>query len=46
MNHQASKLEALVKESHTSASKKTRFVTITSGKGGVGKTNISVNLVW
>ncbi|NNM66577.1 MAG: MinD/ParA family protein [Spirochaetales bacterium] len=53
MADQAEKLRELVKalnpETPTSApkpegKKKTRVVTITSGKGGVGKTNMSVNL--
>ncbi len=49
MADQAEKLRELVK-ARTSAPegsaspKKTRVITVTSGKGGVGKTNISVNL--
>jgi flagellar biosynthesis protein FlhG len=50
-NHQATKLEALVKsqsENRTTSSpknaKKTRFIAVTSGKGGVGKSTISSNL--
>ncbi len=46
MNHQASKLEALVRESSTQRSKKTRFVSVTSGKGGVGKSTISANIAY
>jgi flagellar biosynthesis protein FlhG len=46
MTHQASKLEALVRENHNSKSKKTRFVTVTSGKGGVGKSTISANIAY
>jgi flagellar biosynthesis protein FlhG len=44
MNHQAQKLEALVasNESEKKGSK-TRFVVITSGKGGVWKSTISSN---
>ncbi len=43
MQHQAHKLTELVKEKkHQNFS--TRFIAITSGKGGVGKTTISANL--
>ncbi|MCX6061495.1 MAG: MinD/ParA family protein [Campylobacterales bacterium] len=44
MNHQATKLEALVKQNAHATSKKTRFIAITSGKGGVGKSTISSNM--
>lgn len=44
MSHQAAKLEALVKNRGTSTAKKTRFIAITSGKGGVGKSTISSNM--
>jgi flagellar biosynthesis protein FlhG len=44
MNHQAAKLEALVKQNAQATSKKTRFIAITSGKGGVGKSTISSNM--
>ncbi len=44
MNHQASKLEALVRENSQKSAKKTRFIAITSGKGGVGKSTISSNM--
>jgi len=46
MDHQAKKLEELVSSSAPKKSKKTRFVTITSGKGGVGKSTISSNLAY
>jgi len=44
MSHQATKLEALVKQNAQATSKKTRFIAITSGKGGVGKSTISSNM--
>lgn len=44
MEHQAVKLERLVFENSAPQAKKTRFVAITSGKGGVGKSTISANL--
>ncbi len=44
MNHQAAKLEALVSQNRKATSKKTRFIAITSGKGGVGKSTISSNM--
>jgi flagellar biosynthesis protein FlhG len=49
MDHQAKKLEELVASNNTATakkSKKTRFVAITSGKGGVGKSTISSNLAY
>jgi flagellar biosynthesis protein FlhG len=44
MEHQATKLEKLVSGSGAAQAKKTRFIAITSGKGGVGKSTISANL--
>lgn len=44
MNHQAAKLEALVSQNRNTTAKKTRFIAITSGKGGVGKSTISSNM--
>jgi len=49
IGHQAEKLEELVASSAKATpkkSKKTRFIAITSGKGGVGKSTISSNLAY
>lgn len=46
IGHQAQKLEELIASSSHKKSKKTRFVAITSGKGGVGKSTISSNLAY
>lgn len=46
IGHQAEKLEQLVATSSSKKSKKTRFIAITSGKGGVGKSTISSNLAY
>ena len=41
INHQAKKLEELVESSNKKKSKKTRFVAITSGKGGLVKVQLA-----
>jgi len=46
MGHQAEKLEELMASNAKKTSKKTRFIAITSGKGGVGKSTISSNLAY
>lgn len=41
---QASSLRNIVKKNQVSAPNRARVITVTSGKGGVGKSNVSVNL--
>ncbi|WP_456398175.1 MinD/ParA family protein [Desulfurobacterium sp.] len=43
MNIQAEKLIELVKERHNPKKRRAKFICVASGKGGVGKTNFSVN---
>ena len=44
MSNQANKLKELVRTSPSKKPKNTRFIAVTSGKGGVGKSTISANM--
>ena len=44
MTDQAEQLREIMKKRENSESGNTRIIAITSGKGGVGKTNVSINL--
>lgn len=46
MHNQAKKLEELTRPSIKKSNKSTKFISITSGKGGVGKSTISSNLAY
>lgn len=41
---QAEKLRTMIKEQNQNSSSNARIITVTSGKGGVGKSNTSINL--
>ena len=41
---QAEKLREIIKKQNQSNESSARIITVTSGKGGVGKSNVSINL--
>lgn len=44
MEDQAARLREIMQQRNGTINKKTRIITVTSGKGGVGKTNVAANL--
>ena len=41
---QAERLRSIIKQNQVAPHKAARVITVTSGKGGVGKSNVSINL--
>ena len=44
MMDQAERLRNIIKQNQVAPAKAARVITVTSGKGGVGKSNVSINL--
>ena len=44
MEDQAEKLREIMRSRSVESSKNSRIISVSSGKGGVGKTNISINM--